>query len=132
MHQLQKKSGFTLLEVLVSLVILGVCFGVLFETLSQSKRLSWKSNEAAEASRVVHNLLASSEFVKRAMEQGTAQGIVRGEAGWHYWVEVRPLELGAKDETPAGIPGMLEIRLCVSPAQDPAKRRFCLTRWYRE
>ena len=70
MSLVKRRGGFTLLEVLVSLVILGISFGVLFETLSQSKRISWKSTDAAEAARVAHNLLEDIEFVNDLLDKG--------------------------------------------------------------
>ncbi|RLB43926.1 MAG: hypothetical protein DRH12_01495 [Deltaproteobacteria bacterium] len=126
------QAGFTLLEVLVSLVIIGISFGVLFETLSQSKRIAWRSDELAEASRIVHNLLVDDKFVKDALKAGEMRGAVQGEGNWHYWVNVSVLEIEGEDNTPLKIYGMMQLKLCVAQSEGPESRRFCVTRWYRK
>ncbi len=132
MLRLPRNEGFTLLEILVSLVVLGISFGVLFETLSQSKRLSWRSDEAAQASRVIHNLLANSEFVKSSLESREMEGTIEDAGNWHYKVEILPLELGDEQKGPVEIPGMVKLRLCVWSGEARANKHFCIARWYRE
>lgn len=132
MCQLRNNTGFTLLEVLVSLIILGISFGVLFETLSQSKRVSWKADETVQAARVAHNLLASPKFVRAALDSRGAEGTIKDEKDWHYSFEVSSLKLQDQNEQIVEIPGMLEIKLCISRAGHREQERFCLTRWYRE
>ena len=49
--------GFTLLEVLVALTIVGMVLGSLFVLLGGSKRLAWKAKMAVEQTAAIHSLL---------------------------------------------------------------------------
>ena len=132
MERMRKASGFTLLEVLVCLVILGVSFGVLFETFAQSKRIWWRADDAAAASRIAHNLFADPEFVQDAIDAGQAEGEVKGEKDWRYSVEVVPLRLSINGQEPMEIPSMVELKLCLRRVGEVSHRRMCLSRWYRK
>lgn len=130
---MHEKKGFTLLEVLVSLIILSISFGVIFQTLSQSKRISWRSEDVADAARVAHNLFADTAFIKKALEEGELEGPVGNGEKWHFSVLISPLQLEGKEEgTSVEIPSMLQLKLCLSMHEDSKKRTFCLTRWYRQ
>ncbi len=132
---LQKEAGelgFTLLEVLVALIILGISFGVVFQTLSQSRKISWRSDELMAASRIAHNLLLDSRLTDTALQEGEVEEDVAGEEGWKFSFSAQPLALKGDDNTePIEIPFMFEMRLCLSHEINLRKRHFCLTRWYR-
>ena len=131
MSLVKRRGGFTLLEVLVSLVILGISFGVLFETLSQSKRLSWKSTDAAEAARVAHNLLEDIEFVNDLLDKGNFEDSVKGEQDWRYSAAVSALKIKGKEGEIFEIPSMVELKLCLWRMDGNSGKKFCIKRWYR-
>jgi prepilin-type N-terminal cleavage/methylation domain-containing protein len=123
--------GFTLLEVLVSLIIVGISFGVIFQALSQSKRISWRADELLTASRIAHNLLIDSKLVDTALDNKQVEGDVAGKDGWKFTLTAKPLTIVEDDGTvPLEIPSMFEMTLCLSYGKAGAERRLCLTRWY--
>jgi len=127
------ESGFTLLEVLVSLIIVGISFGVVFQALSQSKRISWKADELLTASRIAHNLLADSALLSTAVNQREVAGEVAGENGWKFKLTAEPF---VKEEdngaVPVEIPSLFDMRLCLSYEKAGQGRQMCLTRWYHQ
>jgi prepilin-type N-terminal cleavage/methylation domain-containing protein len=126
-----KELGFTLLEVLVSLIIVGISFGVIFQSLSQSKRLSWRADELLTASRIAHNLLIDSRLVDRAFDRKEVEGDVAGEDGWKFTLTAEPLAI--EEDAESGtleIPSMFEMTLCLSYGKTGTERHLCLTRWY--
>jgi prepilin-type N-terminal cleavage/methylation domain-containing protein len=125
--------GFTLLEVLVSLIIVGISFGVLFQALSQSKRIAWRADELLTASRIAHNLLIDSTLIRTAMDTRHVEGEVTGEDGWRFTLAAKPLAIAEDGETaPLEIPSMFEMTLCLTYGKTGRERRLCLTRWYRQ
>jgi len=123
--------GFTLLEVLVSLIIVGISFGVIFQALSQSKRISWRADELLTASRIAHNLLIDSKLINTALDSRQVEGDVAGEDGWKFALTAKPLAIVEDDGTvPLEIPSMYEMTLCLSYGKAGTERRLCLTRWY--
>lgn len=136
-RQLQQKYstqvGFTLLEVLVSLIIVGISFGVVFQALSQSKRISWKADELLAASRIAHNLLVDSKLINTALNNREVEGEVAGEDGWKFTLTAKPLVMEEGNGTPPiEIPSLFEMRLCLSYEKTRQGRQICLTRWYRQ
>jgi prepilin-type N-terminal cleavage/methylation domain-containing protein len=124
--------GFTLLEVLVALIIIGISLGALFQAFSQSKRIAWKSDEKAEGARITQNILANSPLIKAALRENGKQGVVEGEKQWEYAISVHPLELEAEDlETLIEVPSMLKLNLVLVHNTGQNKRTFHLNRWYR-
>lgn len=120
------------MEVLVALVILSISFGVVFETLSQSKRLSWKSEEVVEAARVAHNLLSNPAFIQEALREGALEGTVPQEERWHFSALVSPLELDEQETgTPREIPSMVKLKVCLYSKGNVGRGPFCITRWCR-
>jgi prepilin-type N-terminal cleavage/methylation domain-containing protein len=125
--------GFTLLEVLVSLIIVGISFGVVFQALSQSKRISWKADEMLTASRIAHNLLVDSILLNTAVNNREVAGEVEGEDGWKFTLTAKPLVMEEdKGTPPIEIPSLFEMRLCLSYEKTGQGRQICLTRWYRQ
>jgi prepilin-type N-terminal cleavage/methylation domain-containing protein len=129
---LKSGTGFTLLEVLVSLLIIGISLGAVFQAFSQSKRISWKSDEQVECCRIAHNILADSQLIASALSKGKRAGAVKGEEGWQYAISVTPLEL----ETGHGddffkVPFMLNLDLCLIHNAGQREKAYNLSRWYR-
>lgn len=126
------EAGFTLLEVLVAIIILGLSFGAIFQALSQSKRISWKAMEVIEASRIANNILENSMLIDTALKDKGAEGPVDGEKGWDYSISVKPLVLNNEaEDTLEEVPSMFKLHMCLSFHGNAKERSFCFTRWYR-
>ncbi len=124
-------SGFSLLEVLVALTIMGITVAVLFYGFSQSARLRLQAQEVLEASRVARIVLADSVLVIEAVRRGVMEGPVDGEPGWFYRLEARPLVLSLGRDTEAyEDPNMVELTLCVFEESQSSRRSRCLVSWY--
>ena len=129
----QHQSGYTLLEVTVALIIIGISFGVLLGELSRSKSLSLKADLMIESARILNNLAEDSIIVKKAVRDGEEQGEVPDESGWLYSIKAQPLEIQIKpeDDESVEIPGMQQLRICIKRAQGNHGREYCITRWDR-
>ncbi len=126
------EGGFTLIEVMVALIILGISSGAIFQSLSQSKRISWKSDEVMETARIAHNILVDSALIDTALRDKEKEGAVEGETGWHYVISVSPLELETENaEELLEVPSMVKLNLCLIHKLGQKEKSFCLTRWYR-
>jgi len=127
-----KSAGFTLLEVLVALMVVGISLGAVFQAFSQSKRISWKADEKLESARIAQNILADSALIGAALRDEGKEGVVEGETGWKYTISVKPLEYRPENgENLLEIPAMLDIRLCLAHDSGQKEKSFCLNRWYR-
>ncbi len=127
------KHGYTLLEVTIALIIIGMSLGVLFGEMSRSKSLSFKADLMLDSVRILHNLTEDPVFMKKAISNDNAQGDVPGEKGWSYSVKVNPLNMKLKPEdTPVEISGMKLVKICVKKKHTDYNREYCITRWYRE
>ncbi len=125
-------SGFTLFEVLVALIIVGVSLGAVFQAFSQSKKISWRSDERMEGARVAQNILANSALIDAALRENGKEGVVEEENGWRYAITVNPLRLDAENEgLLLEIPSMLNLRLCLVHDSGQKEKSYCLSRWYR-
>lgn len=110
-------AGFTLIEVLVALAILGVALGALVKAGSEHARNTHYLQERTLAHWAGQNLVARYEAGLIVPERGTATGTVR-EAGqdWEY-----RLEIGEEvPEAPLELPPVLRIEVTVWPASGPA------------
>jgi prepilin-type N-terminal cleavage/methylation domain-containing protein len=84
-------GGYTLLEVLVALLILGTALGAVFGGMYQAKRASWQADERLSAIRLLHNLLQNDALLKESVDTGTVDGRVPGEEGWEYLLTAEEL-----------------------------------------
>lgn len=124
--------GFTLLEVMVALMIIGISLGAVFQAFSQSKRISWKSDEKMECARIAQNILSNSALITAALNEEGKEGIVEGENGWRYTITINPLEHRSGDgESLLEVPSMMNMRLCLIRDSGQEEKSFCLNRWYR-
>ena len=125
-------AGFTLLEVLVSLIIIGISLGAVFNAFSQSKGIAWKSDEKAESARITQNILANPALIEAAIKERGKKGVVEGEDKWEYSISIQPLELEAKDQEEwIEIPSMLKLDLLLVHNSGQREKTFHLHRWYR-
>ena len=133
----QHQLGYTLLEVTVALIIIGISFGVLLGELSRSKSLSLKADLMIESTRILNNLAEDSMIIKKAVRDGEEEGEVPDESGWLYSIKAQPLEIRLKpeDDESVEIPGMQQLRICIKRAQGNSSvnhgREYCITRWDR-
>jgi prepilin-type N-terminal cleavage/methylation domain-containing protein len=124
-------AGYTLLEVTIALIIIGISLGVVFGELSRSKSLSFKADFVLDSVRILHNLTENSQLIGKAIRDDGVKGDVPGEKGWMYSIKAVPLELKLKPgDEPVEIPGMKSLKICIK--REHYKKEYCITRWYRE
>jgi general secretion pathway protein I len=127
-----RQAGFTLLEVLVALMIVGIALGAVFQSFSQASRLGFKSGEVAEAARIARNVLADAALIETVLDEGDREGVVPEEPGWRYSLQVGPLQIRFDEDYEAvDVPSMVEFQLCLFHQTEQAVRKHCLSRWYR-
>jgi len=152
-------DGYTLLEVMVALIIIGISITAVTGGLSGAKRLSVKADHSIQAARILNNLRSNPFFINRVLEDEAVDGGIEEEAGWHCKATAEPLVVNLSDmqipenqseqegdgfsrnrqgdgwETNAGeeieVPGMKEITLCISDQSDIIDKSYCLTFWKR-
>lgn len=125
-------SGFTLLEVLVALIIIGISLGAVFQAFSQSKQIAWKSDEKMECARIAQNILSNSAIIHGALREDEREGVLEEENGWRYMITVQPLEFGFPNEASSiEIPAMVKLKLLLIHNNGQGEKTFELNRWYR-
>jgi prepilin-type N-terminal cleavage/methylation domain-containing protein len=105
--QVNSKAGFTLLEVIVAMTILGLGFSALFAGMSQSAHNITKLEKVEKREMFTRNLLAELDLVQQLTPGATASGIF--EDGTRWRVEVQPYVLSTA-QNPASIV-RIELRL---------------------
>lgn len=126
----QAALGFTLLEVLIALTVMGITVAALFYGFSQSARLQMKAHEVMEASRVARLVLADGALLSEAAARGRLSGPVDGEPGWFYSLEARPLGVPLDKRGEAyEDPNMVELTLCVYSEESGRSGSRCLVSW---
>jgi len=127
------RQGFTLIEVLVALIILGISLGAVFQALSSSRRISLKADETLTAVRLAQNLLANPALIGTALKGREIAGNIETEPAWRYSLSALPLELdtGNKREV-SRVPAMYELKLCLFHETDRREKAFCMKQWRRQ
>ncbi len=126
-------DGFSLLEVLVSLVIISVSLAAVFQSLSGATRLAVQRENLHEAVRVAHNLLNDAELLKEAVDRTELQDVVAHAPQWRYRIQAEPLLLQFDEDLEAvEIPAMQILDVCVFSTDRYAERRYCIKTWYRQ
>jgi prepilin-type N-terminal cleavage/methylation domain-containing protein len=127
-----RQHGFTLIEVLVALIILGISLGAIFQALSSSRRISLKADETLQAVRLAGNLLASPALMDTALKGREIAARIDGEAGWRYTFSALPLEIDTGNKRDVfQVPAMFELMLCLYHETDRREKAFCMKRWIR-
>lgn len=128
-------KGFTLLEVLIALVILGVSLGVIFQLLAQSKRISMKSDETFEAVRIMNNLMGDPRLMARAQEEGELEGELEGAPGsapkWQYRFTLEPSVIieTAEGQEAYETEALGRITLRLTRLRATGEKTFTASRW---
>lgn len=127
------QRGFTLIEVLVALMILGVSLAAVFQALSSSRRLSLKAEESLAAVRLAQNLLSNPALIDAALSGKERGGNCDNEPDWRYSLSALPLEIstGNTRHDVYQVPAMYELNLCLSHVADFREKIFCVKQWYR-
>lgn len=131
MNREKQERGFTLLEVVVAMVILGITVSVVFQLLAQSKRISIKSDDAIEAVRIMNNLFCDRTLMEKAENQQELSGEVSEEPGWEYRISVKSpvtVERG-EEEDPYENEAMGSFHLTLVKISGTRERSFSATRW---
>ena len=127
----RQRAGFTLLEVMVALLIIGASLAALFGGFYQSKRLAWRAEERLTATRLLHNLLQDRQLLLQAAGDGQARGRVEEAAGWRYEMTAEPLVIASADGEELEVKGMNRITVCLRHEREEREKRYCLERWVR-
>lgn len=127
------RSGFTLLEVMVALLLLSTALAAMFQNMSASTKLSVQAMLQRESVRIAQNLFADHDLTVRAVRNGEAQGDVPDEPGWEYKLVVTPLyfEKGDEFERRIKIPNMGKMELVVFYKKSAGEREFRYVKWIK-
>lgn len=90
-------SGYTLIEVMVALIIIGISITAVTGALSTSKGLSARSNIAVESVRILKNILNNPELMGQIIENKTFERVLEDEDGWICRAETYPLVIDSAD-----------------------------------
>jgi prepilin-type N-terminal cleavage/methylation domain-containing protein len=127
-----RQRGFTLIEVLVALIILGISLGAIFQALSSSRRISLKADETLRAVRLAGNILASPALVDTALKSKGIAARIDEEAGWRYSLSALPLEIDSGNKRDVfQVPAMFELTVCLFHETDRREKAFCMKQWIR-
>jgi prepilin-type N-terminal cleavage/methylation domain-containing protein len=81
-----RSAGFTLLEVVVAMTIVGIGVVTLLETFSSGLRLGSRSSAATQA--MAYGRQAMDEILlRRKIEEGAQQGVFNDQTRWRLGVE---------------------------------------------
>lgn len=154
-------SGYTLLEVMVALIIIGISITAVTGALSTSTGLSARADYAIESVRIMKNILNNPELMNTIVENKNFDKVLDDEDGWTCHAETKPLVLNSADlewnsdheqnsdkresskkiatkrkKISKGeeieVPGMVEVTLCVRQTSQLLKKEYCLSIWKRQ
>lgn len=125
MCQYSKQRGFTLLEVLVAFVVMGLVVGTLLQLFGASMRSVALSDEYSFAVQVAESRLAAvgSEI---KVEQGDVAGEEKG-SGYHWNVSMEPLKADEKTEKLQVALQMYRVDVAVTWKSSEKPREFHLS-----
>ncbi|MBF0467790.1 MAG: type II secretion system protein [Desulfamplus sp.] len=90
-------TGYTLLEVMVALIIIGISITAVTGALSTAKGLSLRSDNAIDSVRILTNILNNPELMKMVVENKNLERILEDEDGWICRAETTPLVVNSAD-----------------------------------
>ena len=140
-------KGYTLLEVMVALIIIGISITAVTGGLSGAKNLSVKADQSIEAVRILNNLRNNPIFIDKVIENDEIEEMMQNEEGWQCKAVSESLVINAADmlhgdnidnrekendgET-IEVPEMREIKICITDKQDIIEKEYCITIWKRK
>ncbi|MBI5591150.1 MAG: type II secretion system protein [Deltaproteobacteria bacterium] len=128
-----RQRGFSLIEVLVALMILGISLGAIFQALSSSRRISLKADETLQAVRLAGNLLANPALINTVLKDRKIAARIDEETGWRYTLSALPLEMDTGNKRDVfQVPAMFELTLCLFHETDLREKAFCTKQWVRQ
>src|SRR5437660_649183 len=89
----RNSRGFTLLEVIVAMTILGMGFAAVFAGMSQSSRNIARLEKVQRRGMFIRNLLASLDLVQQLKPGDTATGAF--DEGTRWRVDVQPFVIAS-------------------------------------
>ncbi|MBF0411266.1 MAG: type II secretion system protein [Desulfamplus sp.] len=92
-----KRSGYTLFEVMVALIIIGISITAVTGALSTSKGLSARADHSIESVRILKNILNNPELMKQIMENRNFEKMIDDEDGWICRAETTQLVIDSAD-----------------------------------
>lgn len=101
----RKERGFTLLEVIVAMTILGLGFSALFAGMSQSARNITRLDKVQRREMFTRNLLAELDLVQQLTPGESSSGVF--EDGTRWRLEVQPFVLA----TPQNQTSLVRVEL---------------------
>ncbi len=141
---MKNESGYTLLEVMVALIIIGIALTAVTGGLAASKRLSAKADHAVEAARILKNLFTDTVFISDVIDDEGYDEELSIEEGWYCKVVVEPLtvtilevEGGQNSLSKSNIsdaidvPGMVVVKVCITDKTSIIEKEYCITCWER-
>jgi len=96
-YKLTPKSGYTLLEVMVALIIIGISITAVTGALSTSKGLSARADHAIESVRILNNILNNPELMKIVVANKNFEKVLEDEDGWIVRAQTDPLIINSAD-----------------------------------
>ena len=105
MKSAKAPAGFTLLEVVVAMTILGLGFSAIFAGMSQSARNITKLEKVERREMFTRNLLAKLDLLQQLRPGDTSNGIFQDGTRWR--LEVQPYI----QPTPEVLAGIVRIEL---------------------
>ncbi len=128
----KRQSGFSLLEVIVALIILGISLGGIFQAISVSRRISVKADETITAVRLAGNIMANPFLIEKAVNGKEVSDRIDMEPGWSYTLSALPLEFALSNNRDVVlVPSMFELKLCLFHQTYFREKTFCLKNWHR-
>lgn len=125
MSVFSKQSGFSLLEVLVAFVVMGLVVGVLLQLFGSSMRSVALSQEYSFAVQVAESRLAAVG-TEIPVEQGNLSGEESG-SGYRWQIAMEPLELDDKLEALPLTAQIFRVAVTVTWASGDKPREFHLS-----